>query len=282
MLYACWSLKGGTGTTSIATALALNLARENKTEILLVDLAGDASAVLGIASSTPVGVGDWLSAKEDADPTSLKHLEYEIISGLHLLPRGRAPLATLSEVLPPDALVAEMSFQTSLYAEKFIKHLANDKRMVIIDCGNIWDEALHIRTQGESQRPDILYRRAVVKAADVSWCFTRSCYLSLRRMAGFHIRANGIVFVREQGRALSARDIEDITGSPIIFGVSVEPAVMTAVDSGLLSHRLPRRLEKMLADLFPPDSKTNGKSHERGTSKNEKREIEGEPIKSGD
>ena len=250
MIYSCWSLKGGTGTTSLAAALALNLAREKQTEVLLVDLAGDIPAVLGIQSSIPVGIGDWLSVEENLEVDSLKHLEYEVISGLQLLARGRAPLATLSQVLTPDALVAEIAFQTSIYSADFIKHLATETRTVIVDCGNLWDESLNVRNQADCQQPDLLFRREVASKADISWVFTRSCYLSLRRMAGFYLHPDGLVFLKEAGRSLSKQDITEIIGTPVAFGVSIEPSVMTAIDSGLLSVRLPRRLERMLASVF--------------------------------
>lgn len=250
MIYAFWALKGGTGTTSLATALALNLAREGQKEILLVDLAGEIPAVLGIPSLTPVGIGDWLSVEENLEADSLKHLEYEVIDGLHLLPRGRACLATLSQVLTPDALVAELGFQVSIYSENFIKQLEADERTVIVDCGNLWDTSLNVRNQDECQQPDLLFRREVAKAGNVSWAFSRSCYLSLRRLAGFNMTPDGVVFLKELGRALTGSDISEIVGSPIVCTVSVETSVMTAIDSGLLSVRLPRRLEKMLVNLF--------------------------------
>lgn len=257
MIYSCWSLKGGTGTTSLATALALNLSREQEKEILLVDLAGDIPAVLGIASLTPVGIGDWLSVGENLEADSLKHLEFEVTSKLSLLPRGRAPLATLSQVLTPDALVAELEFQASIYAADFIKQLSADERLVIIDCGNLWDTALNVRNQAECQQPDLLFRREVCQAADTSWVFTRSCYLSLRRLASFFMSPDGVVFLKEANRSLTASDIIEIAGAPIAFGVSIEASVMNAIDSGLLSTRLPRRLEKMLVNLFANDIKSD-------------------------
>lgn len=250
VIYTCWSVKGGTGTTSLATALALNLAREQDREVLLVDLGGDIPAVLGIASLTPVGIGDWLSVGENLEADSLKHLEYEVTPNLHLLPRGRAPLATLSQVLTPDALVAELAFQVSIYSSEFIKQLSKDERVVIVDCGNLWDETLNVRNQGECQQPDLLFRRSVCKEADVSWAFTRSCYLSLRRLVACYLTPDGIVFLKEPSRSLTASDITEIVGAPIVFGAAIEPSVMNAVDSGLLSTRLPRRLEKMLVSLF--------------------------------
>src|SRR5437899_9201955 len=47
----CWSAKGGQGTSVVACALALVLTRDASTDVLLVDLAGDAPAVVGLPDS---------------------------------------------------------------------------------------------------------------------------------------------------------------------------------------------------------------------------------------
>nr|MBA3268215.1 hypothetical protein [Acidimicrobiia bacterium] len=54
MLIACWSPKGGSGTTVVATALGLILAGSEGSS-LLVDLAGDVPATLGLPE--PAGPG---------------------------------------------------------------------------------------------------------------------------------------------------------------------------------------------------------------------------------
>ena len=48
MLIACWSTKGGAGTTVVTAALGLVLARRHPAGALLVDLAGDLPAALGL------------------------------------------------------------------------------------------------------------------------------------------------------------------------------------------------------------------------------------------
>ena len=51
VLVTCWSVKGGSGTTVVAAALALSLARRDE-GALLVDLAGDVPAALGCPEPT--------------------------------------------------------------------------------------------------------------------------------------------------------------------------------------------------------------------------------------
>ena len=50
MLLSCWALKGGVGTTVVTAALGLTLNRAGH-DVLLVDLAGDLPATLGLPAS---------------------------------------------------------------------------------------------------------------------------------------------------------------------------------------------------------------------------------------
>ena len=71
MVIACWSVKGGSGTSVVAASLALILAeRSQPPGALLVDLAGDAAAVLGLAEPA-TGVREWLAAGDTAPADSL-------------------------------------------------------------------------------------------------------------------------------------------------------------------------------------------------------------------
>ncbi|MGH9246054.1 MAG: hypothetical protein ACRD29_17400, partial [Acidimicrobiales bacterium] len=65
MLVSCWSTKGGAGTTVVAAALALLLARSHADGAVIVDLAGDVPVALGAADRPGPGVADWLAAAPD-------------------------------------------------------------------------------------------------------------------------------------------------------------------------------------------------------------------------
>jgi len=54
MVTLCWAAKGGSGTTVVTTTLAL----ESTRPALLVDLAGDIPAVLGMAEPDRPGIAD--------------------------------------------------------------------------------------------------------------------------------------------------------------------------------------------------------------------------------
>ena len=69
---ACWSAKGGCGTTVVAVSLASLLARAGGA--LVADLAGDVPAVLGMPEPSGPGLADWLAAGESVPADALARL----------------------------------------------------------------------------------------------------------------------------------------------------------------------------------------------------------------
>lgn len=213
MFVSCWSAKGGSGTTVVSVALALVLARSDRGEVLLADLAGDVPAVLGIAEPTGPGITDWLAAGAEVPADGLARIELSAAPNLGVLPRGCGPLEPLDRV------------------EVLAAMLAGESRVVVADVGCIAaSDAAPILAAGATQ----------------SLLVTRPCYLSLRRAVATPIRPSGLVVVSEAGRALSALDVESVVGVPVVAEVPSDPAVARAVDAGLLAHRLPRGLERAL------------------------------------
>ncbi|HSH59850.1 MAG TPA: hypothetical protein VK988_09470, partial [Acidimicrobiales bacterium] len=88
MLVACWSAKGGSGTTVVAAALGHVLARSSPGGVLLVDLGGDLPAALGLPEPTGPGVSDWLAAGDDVPADAFDRLALDGGGGLGVLPRG--------------------------------------------------------------------------------------------------------------------------------------------------------------------------------------------------
>ncbi len=228
MSIACWSVKGGVGTSVAAALLARQAAAESNSGALLVDLDGDAPAVLGIPEPSSPGVAEWLSTSGEVRIDALRLLEKEAAEGLSILPRGMGPLRH------PER------------AEVMAREFSSEHRKTVIDCGCLWRPGGDPPTPGseKSQPNDIDVRRAVVAQASRSWLVTRSCFLALRRAARAPLQPSGVVLLVESGRALTPGDVEDVVGAPLVMRLEVDPAVARAVDAGILAGRLPSGLGK--------------------------------------
>lgn len=212
----CWSAKGGAGTTVVATALAVLLATRPPGGALLVDLAGDVPAVVGLPDDGAApGVSDWLRSGEFVPADGLARLERPAGAGVSVVPRGAG---TLTDDRAP-ALAAL---------------LVADHRPVVVDAGVVGGPGV---------------AATVASSAATSLLVTRPCFLALRRAIAAPVRPSGVVLVVEEGRALAASDVEGALGVPVCAQVLVTPQVARAVDAGVLPVRLPRTLERDLRDV---------------------------------
>jgi hypothetical protein len=220
VLICCWSSKGGVGTTVVAAALAITAARSSPAGALLADLAGDAPAVLGLPADTEPGLAGWLAAAPSVPADALARLEVPVGHGLAVLPRGAGPLAPAG-------------------AELLAAALAADPRTVIADVGVLGGA-------DRSVSLDVEVALALAAGATRSLLVLRPCFLALRRALVAPVRPSGVVVVVEEGRALTALDVEEALGVPVLAEVRVTPQVARAVDAGILASRLPRTLERDL------------------------------------
>jgi MinD-like ATPase involved in chromosome partitioning or flagellar assembly len=212
VLIACWSAKGGSGTTVVSVALAGMLARPSPSGALLADFGGDVPAVLGMAEPSGPGLGEWLASGTEVPADALPRLEVSGPGGLRILPAGSA-----APCVPGRA-------------EVLAAVLAADPRPVVADCGS------------GPAGPGL----AVAAAASASLLVLRPCYLSLRQALQAPLRPSGVILVSDPGRSLGRSDVEGVLGVPVRAVVGVDPAVARAVDAGLLGSRLPRGLERAL------------------------------------
>jgi MinD-like ATPase involved in chromosome partitioning or flagellar assembly len=215
VLIACWSSKGGSGTTVVAAALAVALSGSSSGSVaggvVFADFCGDGPAVLGVPEPEGPGLSDWLAAGDDVPPDGISRLEVDVVRGLKLLARGSLPF----DAGRADALAAAF---------------AADARPVVADCGTLVEEAAQI----------------VAANAARSLLVVRPCFLALRRALLSPVRPSGVVLVNEAGRALGGRDIEELLGVPVCARVECLPEVARMVDAGLLTSRLPRRMVRAL------------------------------------
>ena len=216
MLIACWSAKGGVGTTVVAASLGLSLSQSSSSPggVLLADLAGDLPAVLGVPEPDGPGLAGWLGAGPGVPADALARLERRVGPATALLSRGSGPLA-------------------SERAEVLAGLLAADPRPVVVDCG-----LLDPGGAGAT----------IAAGAGRSLLVTRPCFLALRRAAQAPIVPSGVVLVCEPGRSLGRRDVESVVGAPVVAELSTDPAVARAVDAGILTARLPRGYARALRE----------------------------------
>lgn len=210
MLIACWSVKGGSGTTVVTAALALVLARSSG--VVAADLGGDLPAALGLSEPAGPGLAEWASSPPDVPPEALSSLLVDAGPGLRLLPRGRGELVAGHG----ERLAAAMG--------------AGEP--VVVDCSSGTEPA----------------GLAVAAAASLSLLVIRPCYLALRRALAAPIRPSGVVLVEEPGRSLGPSDVSDVLGVPVRARVPWDRAVARSVDAGLLAARVPRNLERAVRE----------------------------------
>jgi cellulose biosynthesis protein BcsQ len=219
MLVACWSVKGGSGTTVVAAALALLMADAAQGPVLLVDLGGDAAAALGLPErGDGVGLADvWADTTADpaADGAALAPIVRPAAPGLELLSLGAFPAGRVAPPGAGDRLAAALSGWGA----------------AVVDCG-----------AAGPQGPAL----ALAACSTISLLVLRPCYLALRRAVAAPLRPSGIVVVTERDRALRASDVEAVVGAPVRADVPWDPAVARAVDAGLLATRVPRALSRAL------------------------------------
>jgi hypothetical protein len=219
MLIACWSCKGGSGTTVIAASLACMLSRADSNGALIVDLGGDVSSALGSAEPDGPGIAEWLRAGHEVPVDGLWRIEHALRPGLGLLARGEG---TLGHVPRAEVLAAMLSAE---------------RRPVVVDCG---------RLDPHAQAPEAAIGAVFASAATHSLLVVRPCYLALRRAVAVPFRPSGVVVVCEPGRALDPDAIEDVLDVPVVARVPHDAAVSRAVDAGLLGARLPATLSRAL------------------------------------
>ncbi len=207
------SPKGGTGTSVVAASLAIVSSSSSPT--LLVDLAGDQAAILGLPQP-PIGLSDWangMTYREFDEIISLCH------DNLYLAPTGTFDFETLN-ANAWDKFLRALS----------LKH--SEGHNIIVDLG----------------RADIPL--ALRKIVDTCYLVTRPCYLALRRAVDLETAFSGVIVVNEPDRVLTSRDVESVLKLRCVAEIPYTSEISRRVDSGLLKSRLPMALQSVLSQLI--------------------------------
>jgi cellulose biosynthesis protein BcsQ len=212
-----WSVKGGSGTTVIATALAGEMFHgSGASRGIMVDLSGDASALLGRSSQPRAGLCDWLLADPSVDAHALGHL---LDDGSPMVLREGEGRGLLTE----DPFLVER-------LQDGLRWLDQHYSGVVIDVGSATDWLAEM----------------MCDQADVSLLVLRPCSLSVRAAAQSKRSVAGAVLVGEGSRSLMPRDIEGLLGVPMLAHVRHSPSIAQCVDAGRFGRATPRELRRAL------------------------------------
>jgi MinD superfamily P-loop ATPase len=213
----CWSVKGGSGTTVVAAALALILAQRHEAGARLIDMSGDTPSALGMSEPASEGVAEWLSASDQPGAEALNNLLLPVTAHLGVIPRGR------NIIVPSQVSQDRLRDLAGVIAESDLP--------TIVDAGS-----------GLATIP-------ILPHATRSLLIIRPCYLALRRASLLTTTPHGVIVIAEPGRALGVHDVESVVGAPVVAEIPFDPAIARAVDAGLLAGRVPSLLAKHLVNV---------------------------------
>ena len=213
----CWSVKGGSGTTVVAAALALVLAQRHEAGARLVDMSGDTPSALGMSEPASEGIAEWLSAADHPGVEALNNLMLPVTAHLGVIPRGHNVIVPSHVNLDRLRDLAEVIAQSTM--------------PTVVDAGS-----------GLAAIP-------IIEHATRSLLIIRPCYLALRRASLLTTKPHGIIVITEPGRALGVHDVESVVGAPVLAEIPFDPAIARAVDAGLLAGRVPTLLAKHLVNV---------------------------------
>lgn len=217
-----YSVKGGSGTSVTAAALASIIGRTLVSGARLLDLDGDARPLLGLAESDHGRtVWDYLHTGDLRDIDSAVSIA---APGLGLLDGG-GPIGCEQRAL--DVLLAQFD------------HTEDDLGPVVIDAGTIDPHRLDL---------DARSRRHLLDST-ASVLVLRPCYLALRRALTFGHRPDAVVLIEEPGRALGQSDVRNVLGVSAVVSIPWDASIARAVDAGMIATRSSALFGESLASL---------------------------------
>ena len=221
---AFYSVKGGSGCSTVAALAAIRRKNDGTRPVRIVDMEGDQPGLLGVPEPATPGVRDLFEGlSAGGELTRVERFFRPASENLDILARGAGLLRHAEQ------------------AAAFVDGLKRLPGDTLIDVGNVH------RRGGQPVDPpddDITVRRAVLCQADRRLLVIRACFLGLRLAARERHPPTGIVMMLEAGRPLTAGDVEDVAGSPVVLIVDICPSIARSIDAGLLSMRTPVSLSR--------------------------------------
>lgn len=230
MLISVWSPKGGVGTSTIAVALAATVTECHR-DVRLIDLGGDAPAIVGVRVPDHLGIGDLLRAAPATPTTALDAISVDIGERFSYVGPGRVDRAAGCE--PPAA-------EAGLSVSQFVNAVRSHAAICVVDC----------QTVGTA------LERALVANSDLALIVVQPCFVLLQRttqLQSLVAASSGVVYLEDQGRSLTAADVGGILGRPLLAKIQRSHEVARTIDAGVLLRRRPAALfapiERLAAQL---------------------------------
>ena len=242
------SPKGGTGKTTIATNLAVGLARRLPKQVLLLDLDlqfGDCASALGLKPEH--SLSDAIQATNH-ERSALKVFLTTHDSGLVMLP-------------PPDDLGMADSIDND-DLKSTVSALAEEFPFVVIDTGAGIDSATLVAMQLAT---DLLF----VTTTDVPAILAIRRQIEVLDQVGFTSQRRSLILNRSNAKVgLSPADIEGSIGMEIKFEVPSNRLIPVSTNEGAPaiekdSGNIARKFEQ-IALYFAPDQEEKSRSVFRG------------------
>lgn len=216
-----FSLRGGSGSTSLAVNLAVAIARQTNKSTLLVDLArlgGHTALMLGLSPNSSVAQA-LATSKNSVTPDALKPHIYEHESGLHLLASGHSYDQELR--------------LTNKRLDSLLTTLKSSYTYTILDLPHILEPNFASSLQQFDK---------IIVPISPDMPSIQSATMALQGLVRLGIPENKIVLVVNHTLptgALSSDTIQKITKRTILAHIPYEPEMIKAVNNGrplLLGH----------------------------------------------
>jgi MinD-like ATPase involved in chromosome partitioning or flagellar assembly/DNA-binding NarL/FixJ family response regulator len=246
-----FSGKGGVGTTTIATNLAVSLAQQEKKKVALIDYDlqfGDISVLLNLSEGK--NIGDMVRDESEINDEILENYMIRHFSGIDILP---APL------FPQDA-----EYITADHTEKILQLLKKSYDYIVVDTAGSFDE-INLRVM------DLADRILLVTTRDIVTIKNTKTSLSILESLSYREKIRIVLNRGDQDLGVEIADLEKGLEMTVSHQVtSDEKALISSINKGVpvvISHsntEISRSFKRLCDRLINVRRSSNSEKQSRG------------------